>query len=178
MTAKNMNPRHANGVVDDIYVENERGENGSAMFLQQFQSKEVVKDTSYTNQIVGNREKTSLYYSYFSKQNIEFIQNEIRRLVYVHSNGQYKIGNQSVQELIIIMQSVYDSNSHTEFYDHIEHIRTMNTKVLQYAVPNILRSIEMYNQYRSDKANLPVPLPHAIQTNSKGERTLELGRFL
>ena len=48
---------------------------------------------------------------FFSRDNIDIIQEGIIKSVYLRSNNEYKIGKQSEQELTIIMRSIYFQNS-------------------------------------------------------------------
>ena len=48
---------------------------------------------------------------YFSQENMDLIQNGIINSVFNTTEGQFKIGKQSEQELKIIMRSIYFQNS-------------------------------------------------------------------
>ena len=67
----------------------------------------VEKTTHYNNALNGQQERTLLSQLYFSKENIQIVQNAIRAGVYTQSNQRYKIGPQSLDTLKIIMRSIY-----------------------------------------------------------------------
>ena len=60
----------------------------------------------------GIQEVSKLSKQYFSKQNINKIQQGIQKQIYIKSNYKYKIGNQSENELIVIMRAMYFSTEH------------------------------------------------------------------
>jgi hypothetical protein len=75
---------------------------------------------------------------FFSAKNIAAIQHGIRYNVYTRSNKKYIIGNQSEQELKIVMRSVYLQNSKNLDFNIIDQTRELNAVVLAFCVDQVL----------------------------------------
>lgn len=115
---------------------------------------------------------------YFSKENMDALQHGIRYRVFKESGGKYTIDNQSEQELVIVMRSIYFEYAAIQRnYGVLEEVRRLNGMVLDYAVPQILNEIEMRNKYMYDVSHLPTVLNHAQNTSVKGENSLEMKPF-
>lgn len=109
---------------------------------------------------------------YFSRVNIDALQEAIRYQVYLKSCKKHIIGKQSENELLIIMRGIYlEYKRHLD--DVLQEVRYLNMKVLEYSVPKILEEIKMYLYYRKDISQLPIPLDRAQFVSSKGTKTLE-----
>jgi hypothetical protein len=48
---------------------------------------------------------------------------------------------------------------------------------MDYAVPEILRELDMNDKYLQDIQTLPVPLDRSVNVSSKGEKALEFNPF-
>lgn len=181
--------RNMNGLVDDIYQpqlnSDEKGENG-ALFLKQFARNDAPVQNMSTNKcgqvyesglLSGNMESSSVSQLFYSKKNIQALQDGIRYSVFMRSKGKHKIGEQSYEELIIIMKTMYLSHSKNQIYNVIEQVRELNKKVLDYSIPEVIEQLDMYDQYRHDKAFLPTPIDRSQSTSIKGERSLEMRGF-
>lgn len=131
--------------------------------------------TEYRNALKGSFERSNLSVTYFSKQNIEILQNSIIKEVYNNSNGRFQIGYQDEDTLKIIMRSIYlqhSSNLNTQIREQVE---ALNKKVLEYCVPQICSEAAAYIQYKNDISTLAVPLNHPVSTYSNN--ILELKKF-
>ena len=128
--------------------------------------------SNYNEALTGNLEHTPLSMAFFSKENIEIIQNGLRAGVFKATN-QY-IGNQDYDELKSVMRSVFLQYSANR-PDHIaEQIKALNNKVLAYCVPNIVGEIDGYLKYRRDISTLAMPMQMPAMISSKGNKVLEL----
>lgn len=118
---------------------------------------------SASNPIKNLVAETLLSQMFFSEQNIQSIQNIIRFLVHKHSN--VVIDNQSRQELLIIMRSVYleysshppiiDSNSPVEEKlkltpKYTAEVGRLNEITVNQIVPRILSGLQQYLDYIRD----------------------------
>lgn len=115
---------------------------------------------------------------YFSKENIEIIQEGIINSVYNKSNGEYSIGKQSEQELSIVMRSIYLQYSKNLNFNINEQILDLNTRVIRWCVDEIITNIKQYVNYRKNVSTLPMPLEHAQLPSQKGTKTLEIKSFI
>lgn len=123
--------------------------------------------------IINIHQPTPLNDLYFSRQNIDALQQGIRNLVAERSGGKYIIGKQSEVELQIVMRSVYLEYGRYHPDNILEQVRELNGRVLNFCVPRILEEIRMYNYYRDDISRLPIPLDRGEFASSKGTRILE-----
>lgn len=138
-----------------------------------------VNNANYTveatyGQIVPN-ELSSIY---FSEKNIDALQQGIRYRVYKETNGQHIIGRQSDQELKIVMRSIYYQYAKHQNGDLIGQVRELNSKVLDWVVPEVLSNLKQYEVYRKDASMLPMPMERAPLITTKGTKVLEIKSFL
>ena len=110
---------------------------------------------------------------FFSRQNIDYLQDALRYLVYEKSCKKHVIDKQSETELIIVMRSTYLQYGEHKPYGIADQIKQLNTAVLNYCVPKILEEIKQYLYYRKDISALPVPMDRGQFVSSKGTKVLE-----
>ena len=96
---------------------------------------------------------------FFSKDNMQILQNGIRYSIYTQTND--IIDNQSETELNLIMRSIYLQYSKNIPYNVVEQVKELNTKVLDYVVPRIYIEMKQYINYANDISKLPIPLERA-----------------
>lgn len=130
--------------------------------------------TTLRNPTDGLWEDTNLSRAYFSKDNIQIIQNGIRAGVYAKSNGQYVIGPQDCDAIKVIMRAMFLQYS-TNNPDNIsEQINALNKMVLDYCIPSVYSEAQGYLKYLSDASTLAVPLEHPIMASQQGKRVHKL----
>jgi hypothetical protein len=110
---------------------------------------------------------------FFSRQNVDYIQNRIIQEVYRISNGKHKIGRQSDTELAIIMRSIYLQFSKNNDTDIRPQIRELDEMVVDECVPIVLNAVEQYIKYKYDVSNLQVPIDLPESQTNKGDKSLE-----
>lgn len=130
-----------------------------------------------TEAIQGIHTKTPLNDLFFSQRNIDALQLGIRNMVANKTNNEFVIGNQSEVELQVVMRAIYLSNAKHLPYDIVGQVRDLNAKVLDYCVPRILEEIRMFNHYKNDVSQLPMPLERGQFSSAKGTRFLERKEF-
>lgn len=131
-------------------------------------------NTSYTEALIGEKMDTVLSRAFFSKDNIDIIQNGIKAGVYHKSGGNYVIGKQDVTNIKIIMRGI--------FLDHAKHvpnriteeIKYLNTIVLDECVHNVFSELNSYMKYKRDVSTLPTPIDRPQMDPHKDHRQLEL----
>jgi hypothetical protein len=120
--------------------------------------------TSYRDALQGNHTETPLSRTFFSRENIQIIQNGIRAGVYKKSNGLYNISNQSEETLKIIMRSTFLMYS-ANMPNHItEQIESLNKVVLEYCVPRVFNEAKSHMQYLYDASTMAVPIERPIMS--------------
>ena len=141
------------------------------------QDKIQVQDCStYKDAMVGNWTDTPLSRAFFSKENIQILQNGIRAGVNKLSGGQYVIAQQSCDELKIVMRAQYLEHSSNLSYNIPQQIAAINTYVLNYCVPKVYSEAQGYLKYLHDASTLVVPIATPINVNVD-DKTLELKPF-
>jgi hypothetical protein len=109
---------------------------------------------------------------FFSKENMNRIQTELRYTVWIQSGKKHIIGEQSAIELEIIMRAIFlqfSLNQNQKFKEQIEYL---NKLVLDYCIPNVMSEVEQYLGYLDNVQKLPNPLPLPENLSSAGTKTL------
>lgn len=133
--------------------------------------------TSYDDALNGNWISNTLSKAFFSKENIQIIQNGIRAGVYKSSNGLYNIGPQDETNLKIIMRSIFLQNAANIPHHITEQIKELNNLIYEYSIPKILGEASAYMKYKNDVSTLAVPQDRPAYVNTKGDNSLELKPF-
>lgn len=138
------------------------------------------RTTNYRSAMVGNWYNTPLSDSFFCAKNIDSLQNQLRIGVYEASNGQYTIDKQNTDELKIIMRGIFLIYSRN-LPDRLDHqIKTLNEKVLDYCVPQVLGEAKGYMQYTVDASTMysggSALIPPPMMT-TKPDKTLEFKQW-
>jgi hypothetical protein len=127
---------------------------------------------TFRNPTEGLWDQTELSQLYFSKENIENLQNGIRAGVYRKSNGQYVIGPQDCDTLKIIMRSVFLQHAANQMSNIREQVHQLNKIVLDYCVKQVYSEAQGYMKYLDDASTLVVPLAPPIMSKDS-DRLLE-----
>jgi hypothetical protein len=130
-----------------------------------------------TNLVSRNMNCTDVSAVYFSDTNVNLLQTGIRNKILNLSNGKYNIGKQSDIDLKIIMRSIYFQYGKNTKNDVKGQVLDLNTRVIDWCVPEILSNIKQSDKYIMDISTLPVPLDRPDLTTQKGLRTLEIMKF-
>ena len=115
-----------------------------------------------TKDIYSN--KNTLYDLFFHDSNINNLQLEIQSGVKRMSNNQYTVGKQNIDQLKMIMNSIFVENSRDQYRDSTNAIKKLNSLVLQYAIPQVFNSVESHLKYKRDITNLATPMSNPIMT--------------
>lgn len=110
--------------------------------------------TAYREAMVGNWYNTELSNMFFSAANIRLLQRELKKGVLNASNGQYVIGNQPEDELKIIMRGIFLTYSRNLPDGIASQVSVLNSKVLDYAVPQVYGEAQGYMQYTVDASTM------------------------
>lgn len=108
---------------------------------------------------------------FFSKQNVQILQDHIRYEVWKQSNKKFIIDNQSYTQLNIIMRSIYLQYAENLEHEHVNQVKNLNNLVSEYCIFNILSNVNQYESYLNniDKNPSPIDLPVYISnTGLKG----------
>ena len=122
--------------------------------------------------LYGIQETSKLNQLYFSKKNMDIIQNNIRYTVYNKTNKKHIIDKQSDIELQIIMRSMYLQHSPNLEYNYKEQLEYLNKLVVDWSVEKIIPQLEQYIGYLKEVEYMPMPIDLPVNLSSKGSRTL------
>ena len=123
--------------------------------------------TTFREPTIGQWDETPLSKAYFSKDNIQIIQNGIRAGVYKKSNGQYVIGPQDCDALKVIMRSVFLQNAANQPNNIAGQITELNKIVLEYCIHHVYSEAQGYMKYLYDVSTLAVPMATPIVETQK-----------
>jgi len=132
----------------------------------------INTNTNYQNVLTGNFERSRLSDSFFSQQNIQIIQNSLRKGVHDKSGGAILIDNQPQDSIVSIMRSMYLQHSKNLETNIPGQIQELNNYVLNYAINNVYSEAVAYIKYRQDASTMHVPMSAPIYSN-KTNKTLE-----
>ena len=122
--------------------------------------------------LYGIQETSQLNHLFFSKKNMDIIQNNIRYQVYLKTDKKHIIDRQSDIELEIIMRSIYLQHSPNLSYNIKQQIQYLNDLVIQWCVDKIIPELEQYNGYLKEIEYMPMPIDLPVNLSSKGSRSL------
>jgi len=129
--------------------------------------------STFRNPTQGLWTETQLSKSFFSKENIQIIQNGIRYGVYVKSNRQYIVAEQDCDSLKIIMRSIFLQYASNQMKHISDQIRELNQMILNYCIAQVYSEAQGYMTYLNDVSTLAIPMSHPIMANNS-DRELEL----
>ena len=112
------------------------------------------KPTAYRDAMVGNWYNTELSNHFFSAANIRLLQNQLKKGVLDASNGQYVIGDQPEDELKIIMRGMFLTYARNLPTGIQAQVKSLNARVLDYAVPQVFGEAQGYMQYTVDASTM------------------------
>jgi Family of unknown function (DUF5761) len=146
--------------------------NTSSLF-QMYDKIPANQCVTFRNPTEGIWNDSELSQTFFSRENIQILQNGIRSGVYHRSNSQYTIGPQDCDSLKIVMRSVFLQNSANLPYDIPSQINELNKIVLNYCIQQVYSEAQGYMKYISDVSTLAVPIAHPVLAKNY-DRELEL----
>lgn len=119
--------------------------------------------TEYGSALEGILEDNVLSQVYFSAGNIQIIQNGIRNGVYKMSNSKYNVPPQNIDQLKIIMRSMYLQYAKHSATNITKQVEELNELVLDYCVPFVYNEGISYVKYLQDQSTLVMPLDREVR---------------
>lgn len=123
---------------------------------------------------LGQWNETALSSAFFSKENIQMIQNGIRAGVYKKSNGQYVIGPQDCDSLKIIMRSVFLQSAANQPTNITGQIEELNQIVLDYCIFHVYSEAQGYMKYLYDASTLVVPMATPVMETQQDKNNYKM----
>jgi hypothetical protein len=122
--------------------------------------------------LYGTLTRSTLSDAFFSKKNMENLQDNLRYRVYAASGGEFQIGKQNNNDLTIIMRSIFLMYAKHLPTNITEQIRELNRQVVEFSLPKIISEIKQFVHYSNQLEHLPSQIPLPINVSSTGTRTL------
>jgi len=136
---------------------------------QNLDGEKVEKNFQYQS-MIGIYEPTTLNKIFFSRENLDIIQNMIRYGVWIKSGKKYVIDKQSDVEIQVVMRSIFLQHSPNLSTYISEQIKYLDKLVADWCIPKILAEVEQYIGYINDIEKLPMPIDRPINLSSKGTK--------
>jgi hypothetical protein len=126
---------------------------------------------------------TPLTFLYFSSKNVDSVQKLLRLRVYNETG--YVIDDQSVNELLTVMRSVFlEHSSHPALIHkdmtkevvekllvkYTNEVDRLNRLVVEFIIPKLISQIKQYLGYLQDASAQPVPLPPPMNDSTAGKK--------
>lgn len=109
--------------------------------------------------------------TFYSKENMDLINKGITLTVYKVTNGEYYIGKQSNEHLMIAMRAIYHEHAKHLPYNIKGQITELNRQVIKSVVPGIITNLQQYIGYVEDASSIANPLDRPLNVNNL-DRTL------
>jgi hypothetical protein len=126
--------------------------------------------------VISHIQESEFTKIYFSKANIQIIQNELRYRVYLASNARHIIEEQDLTYLGPIMEKIYLDYSFNpnERCKYKTEITRLNELVLNYCVPMVLSAVEMQLGYIKKISTDVIPIRHSEFASKKGTKITKM----
>lgn len=120
---------------------------------------------------------TALNQAFFSEENMEYLQQEIRYRVWSKSNQKHVIDRQRADDLKTIMRAYYLQFSRNVPGKEREELNDLDERVLDFCVGDILGSINMYVYNQRELLDFPEPLGRPVNPHVMGTKSREFKSF-
>ena len=129
------------------------------------------QSVTFRESVNGIWSETALSTAFFSFENMQIIQNGIRKGVYEKSEGRFLIAPQDINSLKIIMRSVFLQNSENREQHVVSQIQKLNEVVLKYCVEQVYGEAQGYMNYLRDVSSAPEPIAPPAMDYTESRRT-------
>jgi len=127
----------------------------------------IIFHNTSESALKGIIEESNISKAFFSDTNMDVLQKTIRYRVYNELNT--IISEQSKNELNVIMRSIFlqHGDSLVSSGEYIQHIHSLNEKVADFSVGQVVTQVQQYGGYLNKLSSLPVPIEHPIHDNKR-----------
>ena len=120
-----------------------------------FQESNKGPEENFNDSVSNILDGTILSKVYFSRKNINNLQQKIKSGIQLKSEGKLRVGDQSETQLKIIMRSIYLTHSKNVDCNIQQQISQLNNKILQYCIENVMTNAVQYINYLNDLNKTP-----------------------
>jgi|UniRef100_A0A6C0BXQ0 hypothetical protein len=133
--------------------------------------------TSFRDALKGVKQDNNLSLAFFSKENLQIIQNGLRAGVHKMSQKKYVIAEQSYDNIKLIMQDAYYEHALNHPTNIASQIDTINHKIFEKYVPRLYGEYVGYINYRNDASTIKEPMFYPKQSGDKDFKNLEYKKW-
>ena len=139
-----------------------------------YEEKPVLPGSDVRQELIGHiHSATPLNSAFFSRSNIDYIQQAIQDQVFSMSGNKHRIDRQNDDDVKLIMRSYYMTYGRNNPNTVAADLADLNARVVGYSSAKIFSELDFYLFYRQDIAEFAAP----IDVHVKGTRTGELKSF-
>lgn len=132
---------------------------------------------TFRDPLIGIWDSTLLSKTFFSKENMQIIQNGIRAGVYEMSEKKNIIPEQDCDSLKIIMRGFFLQYAKNQPNNISQQVCELNQIVLDYSIPKVIGELESYQKYLNDVSTLVKPLARPIDTQDYTKRAYKMNTW-
>jgi hypothetical protein len=170
-------PGFVNAGVGRVNMSATGSASGKGEYESSFAYRTSVDPNMKNDVLRGNWEQTPLSIAFFSEKNVRIIQDNIKSVIYSRSSNKWKIDDQSVDELQIIMRAMFLQYARNQPTNIDDQVNELNSIVVEWAVPKIMSEIEQHFYYLRDISQMPQQIMHPVNVSSAGTKSFDLTRF-
>jgi len=120
---------------------------------------------------------TPLNQAFFSEENMDYLQQEIRYRVWVKSANKHVIDRQRPDDLKTVMRSYYLQFSRNVPGEERKEMQDLDERVINFCVDDILGSINMYLYNQKELLDFPDPIGRPVNPHVAGTKSREFKSF-
>jgi hypothetical protein len=166
-------PKHS-GYVPNIKDSNDFSVRPYKMYAE---GKPILADNLRFDMVGHLHAETPLNKIFFSKENLDYIQKEIRAQVNAMSGGKYNIDRQNDDDVKIIMRSYYLMFGQNDPNFVERELKELNSRVIGYASAKVYSEVDFHMFYLNDIQDFASPIANPMNPHVFGTRTGELRSF-
>jgi hypothetical protein len=124
----------------------------------------VMKDIGYESEV------SKLF---FSRSNINRLQNKIKTEVQRRSDGKFKLDvNQDDTDMVIAMRAIFLDNTKNLPHHIVKQVKELNNLFIKMVVPDIMTNIKQQYDYIDDISRPLKTIPRPLNVNRAGRKSL------
>ena len=122
---------------------------------------------------MSNHKESEVSKLYFSSKNIERIQKKIRREVYNHTQGKFRLDvDQDESDLQIVMNKINEEFNRHLPNNIIHQVKNLNNETMKYIMPDIITNLKQHYGYLKDISIPLEPIQRPMQVRTTNVQSL------
>jgi hypothetical protein len=110
---------------------------------------------------------------FFSPENIRRLQKQIKKEIFIRSNGKYKLEvEQNETDLLVVMRAVYISDALNSPYRIVHQVKELNHRTIERIIPDMLSTIKQDQKYIEDLDKPIEVMPYPVNVSKAGRLSL------